>query len=336
MEHSATSPITNGFRMTWLLRILLALAGLGLLATLLALWVYRDIPAADLEAKYALPQSRFVELDGVRMHVVDEGTGPAIVLVHAHYASLRMWDPWAERLARNHRVIRFDLTSHGLTGPDPSGDYTLERGVELMERLLDGLGLERFVLAGASTGGTHALRYAARHPERVERLILLNPGVLEGKQMSRRAEGPVADLLFATLQRITPRFVPRAILRSGFADRDAVSEELVTEWHELWLREGQRPAEIARIRQYQAGDVDGIARSVRVPVLLMWGEANRIAPLAQAGELRELLENAPSVELRTYPGVGHMATYEAPEATARDVADWLAKPSPAGPAVTAP
>lgn len=331
MEHSPESPTTTGSGMKWLLRILLVLAGFAVLAAGIGTWVYRDIPAADLEAKYALPQSSFIDLDGVRMHVVEQGKGPAVVLVHAHYANLRMWNPWVEHLARNHRVIRFDLTSHGLTGPDPSGDYTLERGVDLMERLVDGLGLERFVLAGASTGGTHALHYAARHPERVERLVLLNPGVLEGKQRSGRGEGPVADLLFATLQRITPRLVPRAILRSGFADPDAVSEELVTEWHELWLREGQRPAEIARIRQYRAGDVDGIARSVKVPVLLMWGEANRIAPLAQAGELRALLENAPSVELLTYPGVGHMATYEAPEATARDVAAWLAAPSPAGP-----
>ena len=79
--------------MRWLLRTLLLLAGLAVLATSVSLWIYRHIPAAQLEAKYALPQSRFVELDGVRMHVVEQSEGPAIVLVHAHYASLRMWDP---------------------------------------------------------------------------------------------------------------------------------------------------------------------------------------------------------------------------------------------------
>jgi pimeloyl-ACP methyl ester carboxylesterase len=314
--------------MKWVPLIFATLAGLTLVATGVALWIYRDIPAAELEAKYLLPQSRFIDLDGVRMHVVEQGEGPVVVLVHAHYASLRMWDPWVERLARDHRVIRFDLTSHGLTGPDPSGDYTLERGVELMARLVDDLGLQRFVLAGASTGGTHALHYAARHPERVERLVLLNPGVIEGREKAGRGEGLAADLMFATLQRITPRFVPRAVLRSGFADPDAVDEDLVTEWHDLWLREGQRPAEIARMRQYRAGDVDAIAGKVRAPVLLMWGEANRIAPLEQAQELRQLLENSAGVDLRTYPGVGHMATYEAPAATARDVADWLASPLP--------
>jgi pimeloyl-ACP methyl ester carboxylesterase len=317
--------------MKWVLLSSAVLACLAVLATGVALWIYRDIPAAELEAKYRLPQSRFVELDGVRMHVVEQGEGPVVVLVHAHYANLRMWNPWVERLARDHRVIRFDLTSHGLTGPDPSGDYTLERGVELMARLVDGLALQRFVLAGASTGGTHALHYAARHPERVERLVLLNPGVIEGREKSGRGAGVAADLMFATLQRITPRFVPRAVLRSGFADPDAVDEALVTEWHELWLRAGQRPAEIARMRQYQAGDVDAVARQVRAPVLLMWGEANRIAPLAQARELRHLLVNAAGVELRSYPGVGHMATYEAPDATARGVADWLAAPRPVVP-----
>jgi pimeloyl-ACP methyl ester carboxylesterase len=125
--------------------------------------------------------------------------------------------------------------------------------------------------------------------------------------------------------------VTRAILASGYADKDRVPEQIVDEWHELWLREGQRPAEIARMRQYEPGDVEGVIGRLTVPVLLMWGEANPVAPIGQAAELRELLVNAPSVDLRTYPGVGHMATYEAPEATARDVAAWLAAPLPAGP-----
>ena len=64
------------------------LLALSLIALAVALWAYRDIPAEVLEEKYANDASRFMNIDGVRVHYRDEGEGPAIVLVHAHFASL--------------------------------------------------------------------------------------------------------------------------------------------------------------------------------------------------------------------------------------------------------
>ena len=116
------------------------LLALSLVALLVALWAYRDIPAGELEAKYANNASRFMNIDGVRIHYRDEGEGPAIVLVHAHFASLLGWEPWVEALKDDYRVIRFDMTSHGLTGTDPSGDYSVERTVDLADRFIDALG----------------------------------------------------------------------------------------------------------------------------------------------------------------------------------------------------
>ena len=65
------------------------------IGTLIALWVYRDIPAEDLEAKYASPASRFMNIDGVRMHYRDEGQpdGPAVLLLHANFGNLIGWNP---------------------------------------------------------------------------------------------------------------------------------------------------------------------------------------------------------------------------------------------------
>jgi pimeloyl-ACP methyl ester carboxylesterase len=302
---------------------LVALAGV---AFAVAAWVYRDIPVEVMERKYGHPASRYVEIDGVRMHYVDEGSGPPVLLLHAHYSSLRMWEPWARAMKSTHRVVRLDLPSHGLTRPDPSGDYSLARGVHLIERFVERLGLERFVIAGASLGGTHALHFTAKHPERIERLILANPGVLEGRDQRRRMDAPGAGLIFTLLEYVTPRSLAELILSSGFADRSKVPPALVDEWHEFWLMEDQREAEIARILQYRPGDVEAVVREVRVPVLLMWGEANPIAKFEQAAELRGMLVNAPSVQLVSYPGVGHMLTYEAPEQSARDALRYVSTP----------
>ena len=132
-----------------------------------ASWHYRDIPASYLETKYGSTESQYKTIDGVRFHFRDEGLrgGPTIVLIHAHWASLIMWDAWAESLKDKYRVIRFDLAGHGLTGPDPSGDYTLERGVALIEEFLSELNVDQLGLVGTSVGGTHAIHFSVKNPE---------------------------------------------------------------------------------------------------------------------------------------------------------------------------
>lgn len=302
---------------TLLTLLVLGSAGLGW-----ALWAYRDIPAQVLEAKYAGPASRFINMDGVRLHYRDEGTGPPVVLIHANFASLIGWDPWVETLQDGYRVIRFDMTSHGLTGPDPTGDYTLERTVELAERFVDAMDLEQFTIGGTSLGGTVAIHYAARHPERIDRLILLSPGALEGRARTAGPRGTVPEWA-NVLEYLLPRAIPQFMLATGYGDRSKLSDTVIDRWHEMWLREGQRAAQLSRLRQYASGDLEGVIQQVRAPTLLLWGEANSQAEVDQAYEIRELLENAVSVRMIIYPGVGHMAVQEAGEEIGRDVRAYL-------------
>lgn len=314
-------------------RGLLTLTALAVAGIAVALWTYRDIPAEVLEARYAGPTSRFITIDGVRMHYRDEGSGPVVVLLHANFSNLIDWDPWVEALQDRYRVVRIDMTSHGLTGPDPTGDYSLPRTLALTEQFLDTLGIGQATLAGTSLGGTVAIHYAARHPGRVEGLILLSPGSLEGRERTREGLPKAAYVL----TRILPRALPEFMLRSGFGDPSKLPDSLVDRWYDLWMREGQRKAQLDRLAQYEAGDIEGLVRSIRAPVLLLWGEANTTARFEQAGEFRGLLGNAASVTFISYPGVGHMAVEEAGATIARDVRAWLDRPggeppvSPAAP-----
>ena len=159
--------------MKWLKAIgytMLAVLAFGAVALAIALWAYRDIPAAELEAKYTSPASRFIHIDGVRIHFRDEGSGPAILLLHANFSNLLGWDPWAEALKDQYRVVRFDIPAFGLTGPDPSGTTATSGRWHLTEKFADAVGLKRFVIGGTSLGGGIAIRYAAKHPDRIERL----------------------------------------------------------------------------------------------------------------------------------------------------------------------
>ncbi len=305
-------------------------AGKGLLwilaasvaAFLIACLFYRDIPASVLEAKWATAPSKFVVLDGLRVHYRDEGRGPAVILLHANYANLYMWEPWAAALKDKYRVIRFDLSGHGLTGPDATRDYSLERSVATLGRLLDYLKIDRATLGGTSMGGTVAMHYTVAHPERVERLILISPGSLEKEVRGRKTARPVpkaADVLIL----VTPRALARFLLASNYGDKTKVTEAGVNEWYEFWLREGNRRAMLDRLRQYVSGDVEGKIAAVKVPVLLMWGEKNPRVPVALAYEFQKLLTSSPHVDLKILPGVGHMAVQEAPAETARIVRDYL-------------
>jgi pimeloyl-ACP methyl ester carboxylesterase len=285
--------------------------------TLIALWVYRDIPAAELEAKYVGPASRFMNIDGVRIHYRDEGRGPAILLLHANFGNLIGWDPWVEALRDSYRVVRMDFASHGLTGPDPTGDYSLERTLELTEKFVDAVGLEQFSIAGTSLGGTVAIRYSHRHPERIESLILLNPGSLEGRERP-----PMPDAAYV-LKYILPRALPEFMLRQGFGDAGKVTDELIDRWYDMWMREGQREAQLDRLRQYESEGIEDVIRALEPPTLLMWGEANTTADFEQSHEFVELLESVASLRFISYPGVGHMAVQEAGAETARDVRAFL-------------
>lgn len=305
---------------------------LGLLILIFALfiigaaftWHYRDISANELQKKYASIESKFLEIDGVRFHYRDDGPrdGLTVLLVHAHWASLIMWDQLATVLSDKYRVVRFDMAGHGLTGIDPSGDYTLSRGVELMQQFNKALGLSKFDIIGTSLGGTHAIHYTIRNPGQVNRLVLLNPGALNAGVRGRDTARALPWWIDA-LTVITPRSFFQFMLEGGYGDPNSVPDEVVTRWHELQMGDDHRRAELDRTQQYVSGDIVGMIRKLSVPTLIMWGEENPVVTVDQAYEFIDLLENAPEKQLAIYPGLGHMAVLEDPIVTSRDIRSYL-------------
>ena len=117
----------------------------------------------ELVARYADEDSRFVVLegnDGINVHYKDQGSGPAVLLVHSSTGDLKDYDGWVEILGDDYRIVRFDLPAFGLTGPVPSGNYSIDRFLTLVDSLMDHLGIDRFAIAGTSYGGLVAFRYA--------------------------------------------------------------------------------------------------------------------------------------------------------------------------------
>lgn len=282
---------------------------LGLLL-LVALGLRCDRPKAEVEARRATPPSSFLTVDGLRVHYRDRGHGPAVVLLHGSNSSLFTWEGWSTALAAGHRVVTLDLPGHGLTGPDPQHRYRPAEMAGFVDRFVVALGLERFALAGNSMGGGVAWRYALAHPDRVERLVLV-----DAAGYPREEPRPAGIRAFSLpgigrLARwVTPRFAVAASVRDVYADPSRVTHALVDLYEDLLLREGNREATRERLSQ---PDDDGLFARIgelHLPTLILWGQRDRwILPRYAArfhadirGSRLVLLENLGHVPMEEDP-----------------------------------
>ena len=155
------------------------LAGFVLVLVILLLSLIRpDLPVDKLVDRYTDESSLFLNIDGMEVHLKDEGSGPALLLLHGMFASLHTWDPWAEAMSDDFRIVRIDLPGFGLTGPHPKGDYSLRASMYLLETIRKELGIESWTLIGNSMGGGLALSYAQFFPDYTDKVVLFNGGRL--------------------------------------------------------------------------------------------------------------------------------------------------------------
>jgi pimeloyl-ACP methyl ester carboxylesterase len=283
-----------------------------------------DIPLETLLPEYGAPPSKFVEIEGMRIHYRDEGAGQPLVLLHGFGSSLYTWDGWVRQLAGTRRVIRLDLPGFGLTGPAPDGDYTAERYVRVVAALLDRLGVERTDIAGNSMGGRTALMFALAHPERVRKLILVDAGgfaPMPPPVLFRVAQTPILGPFL--LLHVTPRFVVRRNLETVYGDPSRLTNAVVDRYWVMGRRAGNRGAMLARITGPPDPNLAGRLGELKLPVLIQWGKLDQWIPLSDAHGFQRGIAGA---ELRVYPGAGHVPMEELPEATARDANAFLGPP----------
>ncbi|MFN2258978.1 MAG: alpha/beta fold hydrolase [Parasphingopyxis sp.] len=294
--------------------LLLAIAGL----TLSACAQTAPGPTASAPAQ---SHTRYIELDGARIRVREDGPAdaPVLVLLHGFTMSLESWDGWVDRLAGDYRIIRFDLLGHGLTGPDPLKRYAPEERVETLGRLLDALDIERATLGGNSFGGLVAWRYAARHPERVDRLILVDSGAYSIYGVADEPV-PVAPAIQAHLRNPTDAGFA-ASMGTIFADRSRISEARFAQIRAMM--EGNGDAFVDHLAEFTLPDPTPDLARIAAPTLILWGEEDRLIPLEQASRLASAIPNA---RLVTYPGVGHAPQEEISARSAADVRRFLEDP----------
>ena len=310
--------------MKWVWRTLAALLIIGIAA----FFIFRvpDTDPDEMIAKYGQAPSRMLDLaDGRRVHLRDEGPrdAPVIMLLHGSNADLHTWQPWADALKGQYRVIRFDQRGHGLTGPAPDADYSRDAFVGDVGAVADALGLDRFVLAGNSMGGAIAMGYAIEHPERLDGLVLVDAS---GAPIARQGSGNLAFRLAAIpvvgdgLSQFLPRSLVAKSLSQSVANQDVVTSEAVDRYWELARYPGNRAATRQRFSTPRQSFTPSAVARVDMPVLVMWGEEDALIPFAAAQWYADRL---PDATLVSYPGIGHLPMEEDAPRSLADLRNWL-------------
>jgi pimeloyl-ACP methyl ester carboxylesterase len=267
---------------------------------------------------------RYADLDEVRLHYVEAGTGPLVLLLHGFP---EFWYGWRYQLpalaAAGFHAVAPDLRGYNLSAkPEGIGAYTLDHLTADVAQLIRACGSERAAIVGHDWGGIVAWSFAMRHPSLLERLVILNaphPAV-----MSRGLLNPLQWLRSSYVLFFQLPWLPEALLEAGdFAllrrlfrsdprRPRAYTGEDIERYVEAWRQPG---ALTAALNYYRAlvqrpSNGGGVLRRIEQPVLVIWGEQDQ----ALGPELAEPERTwVPNLQIERFPDASHWVQADRPE-----------------------
>jgi pimeloyl-ACP methyl ester carboxylesterase len=320
--------------MIWIKRIGLVLGGMVILLVIALASAYRsDLSAEAVNAKYLTPESKFIEVEGVQVHVRILGEGEPVFLLHGSFASLHTWDAWQQAMSPYYQTISLDFPGHGLTGPDSLKRYGVKDYSELVHALAQKLNIEQYHVAGNSMGGAVAMQLASDYPGNVRSLNLIDAAGAPaadrtltdstapkksnsgGAWIFQVARHPVFSKLLLSC---TPKFLFAMNMKQVYGDDSKVTDEVTTRYYELMLREGNRQATLDRLSQPRNSNIQ--FERLTMPTLILWGAEDTWIPLAQGKRLQQAL---PGSNLMILDGVGHVPMEESPTETVSEYLSFL-------------
>ena len=273
-------------------------------------------------------EESFVLVDGVRIHYLRAGTGPALMLIHGLVGSSRNWRRNMSALSRHATVYAVDLLNMGESERVPGIDASLKAIADRVAAMMSVLGLAQADVAGHSHGGAVAMMLAARYPRRVRKLVLFapaNPFCNLGRQLIRFYRTRPGYWL-ASLVPSLPRFLKVTALGRMYGDPARITDDAIGGYTDGLATPGTVEYILGIVHRWYA-DMNvlhsALAGLVDQPTLLIWGDRDRAVGLSSAGQLQQFLKQS---QLLIIPGAGHIAFEEMPEVCNRAMSDWLLAP----------
>ena len=303
-------------------RVARILVGVLLLVLLIVMGVFYapDKSLSELRERWSYDNSQFITIDNMPVHYRVNGQGTPLLLIHGTGASLHTWEKWTDILEKDFKVISLDMPAFGLTGPNNDGVYSLEFYAEFLDQFALQMGIDSMYVAGNSLGGAIAWRYATLFPEKVNKLILIDasgyPSKKETPAAFKLAQSPLWSQL---LLHFTPKSLFRTSLEDVYFNDELVTDELVDQYYELYLRAGNRQAFIDRVNNFTPTNPE-LIKSINTPTLILWGKEDRWISVDNAYLFQNDISESKVI---VYDSVGHIPMEEIPIKTAKDSRDFL-------------
>jgi pimeloyl-ACP methyl ester carboxylesterase len=256
-----------------------------------------------------------VNVAGRRIHYLEAGSGPAVVLVHGLGANARTWRFALPVLASSHRVLALDQIGFGQSDK-PEIPYRVGTLVENLTGFMDAVGVEKASVVGNSLGGWVAALFATRHPERLDKLVLVDAAGY-GEDPSQMARDFLSQLDPATLA------AAEQWLAGLTPEQRRAMEAMAAAYFARRMSRGDGYAVAALIESIMRGE-DALGpevKGIRAPTLVLWGRNDRIVPL-RVGEA--LAGDIPGARKLVLDGCGHRPQTECATAFNAELRKFLA------------
>ena len=289
-----------------------------------AMTTYNIYRARKVEREYP-PAGRFITVNGIRLHYIERGEGPPVVLLHGNMVTAEDFDTSGvlDLVATQHRVIAFDRPGFGYSDRPHGSPWGAGAQADLLRDALVVLGIKRPIVLGHSWGAAVALALALNHPDAVGALVLLSgyyyPSLRADVLLSSPAAIPIlGDLLRYSISPLLGKLLQPLLLKGMFAPLPVPANFMKGSAPDMSLRPGQIRAEsqdgvamipsaIALRHRYQ---------ELTLPVVIMAGTKDRVV---DSNQPRRLYAQIPHSILRLIPDVGHMLHYAVPGEVAKAI-----------------
>lgn len=280
------------------------------------------------------PFDGYAEANGVRLHYVSQGTGPLIMFVHGFPEFWYAWRKQLTEFGRDHRAVALDMRGFNLSSkPEGAESYRVAKAVEDLRELADHFGARKFVLVGHDWGGGIAWAFALAHPDRLEKLVIINaphpavfmrelannPAQQRASQYMTTFRSPQAEQILSAnnYARLTGMF--SELYRAGhLTSADSV------EYLKAWSQPGALTGGLNYYRALRLGPPLAGApvqnTTVTVPTLVIWGERD---PYLLTGNLDGLEAFVPMLTVKRLPDATHWVVHEQPAQVNSLIRDFI-------------
>ena len=253
-----------------------------------------------------------IELDSGRLSALDQGKGPAILLLHAFPLHHQMWEPQISVLSNQFRIIAPDLRGFG--GSHPASPWTMEEIADDLNALLGSLRIDSCTVAGVSIGGYIAFALRSKYPGRVDRLVLSNTRARADNDTEKAARNE----MIAGIERhgaaiLSDRMLPRLL-------RPNAPSEIVGKVRGMIDSAGASAAIYAVMAMRDRVDFSTALHRVNCPTMVVAGESDAIIRVEEARSMADAIAGSRFVQIADS---GHLSSLENPHEFNRALLDFL-------------